>query len=288
MKTLWAVRTIFCVARRSRQDTRQALIHVALDQIQRERLHVGIQHIKLPVVGELLGMSAGSAYYAFPEGQDEFQAELVEHLARHLTLGSVEAELRTVRAILEVGAPIDELVRVVDAGSDTTWFSMFLSLCAAVKSDERSDLSRILVEVMRQRHIEFRVALDSMLVAFDRQTRPPFTVDDLSMMLGSLSYGLRLRRITQRDQAERVVLRQNDAGLIRPWSVYACAVHALLKGFTQASRVNPDEPDDELIARSARLSLVAVEAAADIDTAQQALAIARRRLTSLGDFSNLV
>jgi hypothetical protein len=249
------------MSRRSKLQTRQVLIDAGMAQLDREGLQVGTQHVRLPAIAVETTISAGAAYYAFPDGQEEYQQALWSELARRSSRLESDSVPGLPDDLRLVHASIDEFVRVlctdhVAFASDEAW-RVRLAIASA-GDNERADGARsIVADDLARRDAVLAPEVEVLLERFDRTMRSPHTVDDLVLAVGTLVDGFRFRVHYQGAIVDRVLLRRNDVDDLQRWSLFACTVQAIVSALTVARSVAETAPTSALIDRASKVTLIA-------------------------------
>jgi AcrR family transcriptional regulator len=277
------------MSRRSKQETRQALLDAGMAQLDREGLQVGTQHVRLPAIASDMSMSAGAAYYAFPDGQEEYQQALWIEMARRATMRPQSVHLEIGARLLAAGAGIDEVMRVLgtdhsNLDGDDFW-RVLLAIAAAGDNDRADGARDIVTDDIATGHASVSAAYMRVFELFERELIPPYTIDDLTVAIACLADGFRLRRNFQRLLTERVVLRRNEVGELQPWSLFACTAQAIVSQFSRPCRDVAEETDSSLIERAAKVTLVASAVEDELSAMEERLRSARQRLHSARDAS---
>jgi hypothetical protein len=270
------------MSRRSKQQTRQVLIDAGMAHLDREGLQVGTQHVRLPAIAVETSISAGAAYYSFPDGQEEYQQALWSELARRSCRPASGSALESLDELRLGDAPIDEFVRLlctdhVSFASDEAW-RVRLAIESA-GNNARADEARSIVADDLARHDAQLVPLvEHLLVRFDRAMRPPHTVDDLVLAIATMRDGFRFRVHYQGAVADRVLLRRNDVDDLQRWSLFACTVQAIVSTMTLARSVSEEPPTSSLIERATKVTLIATSVEQDLAVMEGRLRDMRVRL----------
>jgi hypothetical protein len=277
------------MSRRSKLETRQALLDAGMAQLDREGLQVGTQHVRLPSIASDMSMSAGAAYYAFPDGQEEYQQALWNEMARRATLRPPIQVLEVGARMLTEGAGIDDMMRVLGtdyANLDGDDFWRVLLAIAAAGDNGRAESARdMITDDIATGHASVTAAYLRVFELFERELIAPYTIDDLAVSIACLADGFRLRRNFQRLLTERVVLRRNEVGELQPWSLFACTAQAIVSTFSRPCRDIAEETDTSLIERAAKVTLVASAVEDELSAMEGRLRAARERLHSARDAS---
>jgi hypothetical protein len=271
------------MSRRSKQQTRQVLIDAGMAHLDREGLQVGTQHVRLPGIAVETAISAGAAYYAFPDGQEEYQQALWSELARRSTQAA-SASASAIGPIEDAlaEAPIDEFIRVVctdhaSFGSDESW-RVRLAIASAGDNVRADEARSIVADDLARRDARLVPAVEALLDRFDRAIRPPHTVADLVVAIGTLQDGARFRTHYQGAVADRVVLRRNDVDDLQRWSLFACTVQSIVSTMTLPRRAVDETPTSALIDQAAKVSLIASSVERDLTAMEGRMRDMRVRL----------
>lgn len=270
------------MSRRSRPETKQALLDAGMAQLDREGLQVGTQHVRLPAIAADLEMSAGAAYYAFPDGQEEFQRELWAEMARRVSRRAPAEVFAAATQLVSIGVDLDEFVRALGTDhanleGDEFW-SVILAIASAGRNSRADEARRIVEEDLNRGHKAVAEAYEKLLLMFDLEMLAPLAVEDLVSAIACLGDGFRFRMTYQSVLVDKVVLRPNVNGELKPWSLFAIAVQALLTNMTRTRRDVAKESDVALIERSAKVTTVASSVEDDLALAEDRLREARLRL----------
>jgi hypothetical protein len=250
------------MSRRSKQQTRQVLIDAGMAHLDREGLQVGTQHVRLPGIAVETAISAGAAYYAFPDGQEEYQQALWSELARRSTQAASASVVCTDHASF---------------GSDEAW-RVRLAIASAGDNVRADEARSIVADDLARRDARLVPAVEALLDRFDRAIRPPHTVADLVVAIGTLQDGARFRTHYQGAVADRVVLRRNDVDDLQRWSLFACTVQSIVSTMTLPRRAVDETPTSALIDQAAKVSLIASSVERDLTAMEGRMRDMRVRL----------
>jgi hypothetical protein len=244
------------MSRRPKQETREELVRAGLRDLATIGLDIGTQQIRLPNLAADRSMSAGAAYYAFPDGQDEFQIELWIELVRRVEQARVSLPVSDVAE--EKAVTLADAIRVMSARIPTSDDPMAwpISLAVAASTSDRSAPAREALQAsIDQQHRCEVDEFERLLTKLEIEVRPPHTVGDLVVSVNALIDGFRLRSSLQGTVADRVLLRRSATGELQSWTLFGCALQALINGMTRARRDLTEESESSLVERAARVSL---------------------------------
>jgi hypothetical protein len=270
------------MSRRSKQQTRQVLIDAGMVQLDRDGLQVGTQQVRLPAIAVETSISAGAAYYAFPDGQEEFQQALWSELARRSTTSTSDAANNLGSDLTALDFAVDEFVRAwctdrVSFVGDEAW-RVRLAIASAGDSEGADAARSIVADDLARRHTQLVPVVVTLLDRYERTMRPPHTVDDLVVAMGTLLDGFRLLVHYQGALADRVLLRRNDVGDLQRWSLFACTVQAIVSTLTLPLRGVDETPTSALIERAAKVTRIASSVEHDLAAIERRLGDMRERL----------
>lgn len=233
------------MTRRSLERTRQLLLDVGLEMLHERGVDVGVHHVRLSEVVEAAGMTTGAAYRCW-DNQDVFHRELAGAAIGWRDQTSIAATVAGIRSLVDAGAPLAEVIRVGAEANlhrypDDAGFLITIALRAAAPR------ASALAEAGRQRSADSLLAYAELYAALlnvsRRRIRPPFTLEQMTMALASLSEGFALQAISGEPHV-RVEFGDRAPGVGNDWTLFGCAVEGLVEWFTEpnpAAEVTCDE-----------------------------------------------
>ena len=233
------------MTRRTLDQTRQLLLDVGLRLLHERRVYVSVTHVRLTDVVKEAGLTTGAAYRCW-ENQDAYHRDLAVAAAQWRDRASVAETVEAVRGLVEARAPFAEVLRVGAEANmyeypdhTATLTTIALRTCApadpAIAEAGRRHL--------RQAVAAFAELYELVMPLYGRRMRKPYTTHDLATVLAALSEGFTLQGITG-EPYPRVERHDVGPGVGTDWSLFGCAVEAVVDRFTE---VTPDEPPVDTI-----------------------------------------
>lgn len=222
------------MTRRTIDETRQLLLETGLRCLYERGTSVAVTHIRLGDVATAAGLTTGAAYRCW-ENQEAFHHDLAVAAVGRRHRASIASTVEGIRALVDRRAPWREVVRVgagteLDTFADDKSFVTAIALRACSPYDE--DLERAGRERLETAVASFAELYRTLLELYGRRMRPPFTLHQLTMAIAALSEGFVLQALSGADHpsVERDVA---DEGVGRDWTLFACAVEAVVDAFTE-------------------------------------------------------
>lgn len=249
--------------RRTLDDTRMELLDAGASLLVERGITIGLENLSMIDVCRDAGLSTAGSAYKIWNNQEAFRADVLRHLLRFTTpdRASEYAVPRLAASAATTVPDPDEFVRYAGNVTLARWLTddatrrTYVTLLLASIQD---------IELASALHDHDVAALDThariyeaIADAFDREWRPPFDATSMAVTLSALLEGLTFRAGYVRDQVETTVSKPTGPnGELRPWSLFACALDALIAAFTRP-RTDAGHRDRataraELVAEAAR------------------------------------
>jgi AcrR family transcriptional regulator len=233
------------MTRRTLDQTRELLIDVGMRLLHERRVYVSVTHVRLTDVVKEAGLTTGAAYRCW-ENQDAYHRDLAVAAARWRDRASVEETVEAVRGLVEAKAPLAEVLRVGAEANlyeyphhTATLTTIALRTCAPA-DPALAEAGR---EHLSQAVDAFAELYELVMPLYGRRMRKPYTTTDLATVLAAISEGFTLQGITG-EPYTRVERHDVEPGVGSDWSLFGCAVEAVVDRFTEPV---PEEPPEAAI-----------------------------------------
>lgn len=225
-------------SRRSLDDTRALLLDTGVNMLQDNGVKIAVGTLSIIDVCRQAGLkTAGSAYKIWPR-QDDFRIEVLRHALHASTDGDQIIEAIT-QDVTKSGEPWDlkEVIRVsgetnVTYNANSPQYRLYVALWCAAGQDP------VLAEQIREGDgavlKRFAEMYELVIELSGREWVPPYNADHLALVLSALVEGMVLRLRYDQDRVPTDLMRPTAAdGSDEPWHLFACAVEAIVEGFTR-------------------------------------------------------
>lgn len=207
---------------------------VALHMLHERGPAAGVSHVKLTDVLERAGLTTGAAYRLWDD-QRVFHDELAIYAVRWRDRQSTEKTADRVVPIINSGGPWQEVLRV-GAEANLQSFPEDIALLTTMALRASAYGHPALLAASRERHAEAMSAYgelyQTVLLAYRRRLKPPFTLDHLCALLAALSEGFTLQAATGEPHPV-VTIEGDDPRLGEQWTLLAVAAVALVEHMTE-------------------------------------------------------
>lgn len=215
---------------------------VALHMLHERGPAAGVSHVKLTDVLERAGLTTGAAYRLWND-QKAFHDDLAIYAVRWRDRQSTEATAHRVMPIISSGGPWQEVLRA-GAEANMQSFPEDIALLTTMALRASAYGHPALLEASRERHAEAMAAYgglyQTVLLAYRRQLKQPFTLEHLCALLAALSEGFTLQAATGEPHTV-VHIESDDPRVGEPWTLLAVAAVALIEHMTE-DMPPPDMP----------------------------------------------
>jgi AcrR family transcriptional regulator len=207
------------------RTTRGRLLAAGVELMLERPIGTGLSHVKATEVSKRAGLSHGAFYHHWPS-QDDFQAELVEHVLDLGRSSNEVASFMTRMAEVDQGQPAESIRRAMNSSAGEMDFIPWrLWLALVARNDPNIDAR--LADRYHSVADAYVPNVEAVFDAFGLHTRPPIDVQRLVVLVDALWEGLALRRMIAPDLVDGQQT-EDDSG--NTWSLYALGVGAILLG----------------------------------------------------------
>lgn len=254
--------------RRTIDDTRMELLDAGASLLLERGISIELENVSMIDVCRDAGLSTTGSAYRIWNNQDAFRADVLRHLLHFTTPDRASEQSVAPMAAKAAKTAQDPVEFVRHAGNATLkrWLGddearlIYVTLLLASLQDVE------LHSALHDHDVEelgFHARLyEAIADTFDREWCPPFDATFMAVTLSALIEGLAFRADSVRDQVEATVSRPTGPnGEMRPWSLFACALDALIDWFTRPR--SDAEPGDRATARAELIAAVARSEASD-------------------------
>jgi AcrR family transcriptional regulator len=221
------------------RSARDSVLAAGLDLLHGVGVRAGVSHIRLEHAARRAGYTTGAAYRCWPS-QDEFHRELALAAMAWRDRSSNADVINSIRAAVDGGAPIDEVVRLGAAANvertpeETDYFVPLVLRASARFDDELADAARARVDEGIAAHEQLHEVLMS---RYHRRVRAPLTLRDFSTIVAAVADGFAVQDVGRAHP--RVEVEPARPGVGREWTLLGIAVWALVDQLTEPV---PDGP----------------------------------------------
>jgi AcrR family transcriptional regulator len=217
---------------------RDSILAAGLDLLHCVGVRAGVTHIRLEHAARRAGYSTGAAYRCWPS-QEEFHRELALAAMAWRDRGSNADVINSIRAAVDGGAPIDEVVRLGAAANvertpdETDYFVPLVLRASARFDDELAVAARARVDDGIAAHEQLHEVL---MTRYHRRVRAPLTLRDFSTIIAAVADGFAVQDVGRAHPRVDVEPARSSVG--REWTLLGIAVWALVDQLTEPV---PDE-----------------------------------------------
>jgi AcrR family transcriptional regulator len=218
---------------------RDSILAAGLDLLHRVGVRAGVSHVRLEHAARRAGYTTGAAYRCWPS-QDEFHRQLALAAMAWRDRGSNADVINSIRAAVDGGAPIDEVVRLGAAANvertpeETDYFVPLVLRASARFDDELAAAARERLDGGIAAHEQLH---DVLMSRYRRRVRAPLTLRDFSTIIAAVADGFAVQDVGR--PHPRVEIDPARPGVGREWTLLGIAVWALVDQLTEPL---PDAP----------------------------------------------
>lgn len=222
------------MARRTTEETKQLLLDVGVRMLYERGVDIGVAHVKVADVVAEAGLTTGAAYRCW-DNQEAFHQDLAVAAVLWRDGPPDGVTAAHIAGLVDERAPLPEVLRTASEPNlfsypENMTFLTTIGLRACGPTDEA------LAEAGRRRFEEaigsYTELYGALAKLYGRRVRPPFTMTHVALALAALSEGFALQAMTgmPHPHVERTDVPD---GVGTDWSLLACAVEAIVEGFTE-------------------------------------------------------
>ena len=222
------------MSRRTKDQTRDLLLHHGLRALHHRGVHVGVTHVRLADVAADAELTTGAAYRCWPN-QDAFHRDLAVAAVEWRDEATIARTMENIAGLIDSGAPLAEVLRV---GAEANLHSypedqpFFIAVILRSCATADGNLAEAALERLDSATASFAALYEVLLAHYGRRMRGPLSVEDLALALAALSEGFALQTMAGTDH-RRVRRTDLEAGVGTDWTLFGCAVEALVETFTE-------------------------------------------------------
>jgi AcrR family transcriptional regulator len=231
------------MARRTKEQTRRLLLDVGIRMLYEQGAHVGVTHIKLSEVAKAADLTTGAAYRCW-EHQEAFHRDLAAEALRWRDRPPTSETVESITSLVETRAPLSEVIRVAAEANlfcypaDTPFLTTIALRACGPHDDRVAEASRERLDSAIEHFSKVYTVLAKL---YGRRVRAPFTMTHIALTLAALSEGFALQAMSGATHP-----RVERSGLLKAadsdWTLFACAVEAIVDYFTEATADAADQP----------------------------------------------
>jgi AcrR family transcriptional regulator len=221
---------------------REAVLAAGLDLLHDTGVRAGVGHVRLEQAARRAGYTTGAAYRCWPS-QDDFHRDLALAALAWRDRSSNADVIASIRAAVDGGAPIAEVVRLGAAANaartpqDTDYFVPLVIRASACFDDELAPAARTRVDEGIAAHEQLHQVLMS---RYHRRVRAPLTLRDFATIIAALADGFAVQDVG-REQPRVVHMDPAGPGVGREWTLLGVAVWAMVEQLTEPADDGPDD-----------------------------------------------
>lgn len=234
--------------RRTGEQTKDLLIRTGLAMLLDRGITAGVSHIRLQEVVKRAGLTTGAAYRLWAD-QDAFHHDLAVAAARWRSDVPVAQTWGRIGDLVGSRAPLMEVVRQgaqahVDTFDDEersrqrSARSFLTALALRASSASWPDLQDASVARHTDSVREFAALYSTLLGAYRRRMREPFTVEDFTVAMAALGEGFALHAIEGIPHPH--LQWPHPPGVGEDWTLFGVSVWALIEGYTEPEEGNAE------------------------------------------------
>lgn len=244
------------VVSRNKEQTKETFLRIGRDLLISRGVPLSLHNVTVVEVAQLAGRTPGAAYNLWPTQQD-FHRELAITLAMETEWGDPTTMAGPINEVLLRNGTMAEVIRAACNAylNDVTAqraYSTFVFFRSIALNDP--EIHGAIKAAYDRFHEIFRELYASLLLIFDRELIPPFTINHFTVSMTSLTEGFLLRRGID---PERVPLRMENpeaTGTADDWSLYALTTERFVMSVTRARRPADDDVQLPAKKRAARIT----------------------------------
>jgi len=192
--------------------------------------------VRVADVVSSVGQTTGAAYQLWAN-QAEFQRALAEYSLQKTTWAGPVVLADQVSTAVDRGASFSDALRILcsaylDCLVKDPGFSTYLHFWAVALRED--DLRALIQSGYERFQPQFTQMYGTLLREFGLQVADPYSLDDLATTITAVVEGLALRHLVDAARSGRS-FEFDEEGSIQRWSLLACAVEAIIVGFTEPS-----------------------------------------------------
>ena len=214
------------------ERTREAVLEAGVSMLLERGPEPGVRHVRLVDAAQRAGYTTGAVYRCWAS-QDAFQRELAVAASHHRATSVIHNIVLAVRASVEHGAPLAEIIRVAANDniraprSDEGLAALAIRASGGSEEIRAASRLRFLDGIAEHAH-----CYGTLLRLHGRRVRAPFTIDDFALGLGALGDGFTIQT-ELRIRHPSVDRDDLPEGVGRDWSMFAVLVEAFVERLTE-------------------------------------------------------
>jgi AcrR family transcriptional regulator len=217
-------------------ETRAALLEAGAGLLREEPVGAVLSQLTARAVADRAGRTTGAFFHHW-RSQEAYQQDLLAFVLEPARIRSTADAVDAVREGLKSGGdPIRVLLDAARGNFASVLADPFVPLWHALWARHRTDpyVHDLLLDNMQWVTAQVTPVLEAVIEASGRRLRPPYTADDLSVVITALVQGLSLRVAIE---PERVPVQSPDAAPDDgSWDLAATTVVSLFEALTEPAQ----------------------------------------------------